>query len=260
MKKIITMLFTTTALASSALAADLPSKKAPAVVPAPVFSWTGPYLGVNIGGGWMNGGNGQVWSLDPVTGTNTMWSKSGSGNAGVIGGVQVGYNYQVTPMFVVGGETDFQGSTLGGGYNGAYNAVVADALNGNSVAGYTGATKLNWFGTVRGRLGVVPLSPALLVYGTGGFAYGDVSRTGTYGGTNAMQVGWTAGGGVEYAFTPAWSIKAEYLYSSLSGQNQQSWFNTPLSLNNVNNSTSWNTIRAGVNYHFNTHEILGTHF
>ena len=260
MKKIIATLFATTALAGSAIAADLPSKKAPVLPPAPPLLWQGAYVGANIGGGWMNGGNGQVYSWNPTTLANYVYSKGGSGNAGVIGGAQVGYNYQVSPMFVVGGEADFQGSTLGGGYNGAYNAVVLDTINGGEVAGYTGATKLNWFGTVRGRVGVVPLSPALLVYGTGGFAYGNVSRTGTYGGTSATQVGWTAGGGVEYAFAPAWSVKGEYLYTNLSGQNQNTYFNSPAALNNVNNTTSFNTIRAGVNYHFNTADIVGVKF
>ena len=260
MKKIIATLLATTAITGSAMAADLPSRKAPVAPPPPVLSWTGAYVGANIGGGWMNGGNGRVYSYNPTTLANYTWAKGGSGNAGVVGGVQVGYNYQISPMFVVGAETDFQGSTLGGGYNGAYNAVSLDAINGNEVAGYTGATQLNWFGTVRGRVGVVPLMPNVLVYGTGGFAYGGVQRNGTYGNTSATQTGWTAGGGVEYAFTPAWSVKGEYLYTNLMGGNQNTWFNSPTSLNNVNNRTSFNTIRAGVNYHFNTADVVGVKF
>lgn len=258
MKKIIVTLLATTAITGSAIAADLPSKKAPVLPPPTPLLWQGAYVGANIGGGWMNGGNGQVWSWDPATYANYVYSKSGNGNAGVIGGVQVGYNYQISPMFVVGAETDFQGSTLGGGYNGAYNAAALDAVNGPQIAGYTGATQLGWFGTVRGRVGVVPLMPNVLVYGTGGFAYGNVSRNGSYGGTSALQTGWTAGGGVEYAFTPNWSVKGEYLYTNLAGGNQKTWFNSPLSLNNVNNVTSFNTIRAGVNYHFNTGDVVST--
>ena len=255
MKKIIATLFATTALAGSAFAADLPSKKAPVIVPAPVFSWTGAYAGLNLGGGWMNNGNGQVWSYNPVTLANTTWNRSGAGNAGVIGGAQIGYNYQVMPWGVVGAEADFQGSTLGGGYNGAQNVAFVNGVRPNEIAGYTGTSQLNWFGTVRGRAGVAVM-PTLLVYGTGGFAYGNVSRNGTFGGQNATQTGWTAGGGVEYAFAPAWSAKAEYLYTDLSGGNQKTWFNSPLSLNNVNNNTRFNTIRAGVNYHFNTDNIV----
>ena len=200
MKKIIATLFATTALAGSALAADLPSRKAPVAPPPPVLSWTGAYVGANLGGGWLAGnssnqGGNLLWN----TTNNANWydKNTGNSNAGVIGGVQVGYNYQVMPWGVVGAEADFQGSTLGGGYNGARNVAFVNGVVPNEFAGYTGTSQLNWFGTVRGRAGVAVM-PTLLVYGTGGFAYGGVSHTGSYSTTNATQVGWTAGGGVEY--------------------------------------------------------------
>jgi outer membrane immunogenic protein len=96
--------------------------------------------------------------------------------------------------------------------------------------------------------------PTLLLYGTGGFAYGEVQRNGGVWGWNnntATQTGWTAGGGAEWMFMPNWSAKVEYLYSDISGGNQNNWFNIGAGLNNVNNHTRWNTVRAGVNYHFN---------
>jgi outer membrane immunogenic protein len=115
-----------------------------------------------------------------------------------------------------------------------------------------------WFGTVRGRIGLTVM-PTLLVYGTGGFAYADVQRNGGLFGLNngsATQTGWTAGGGAEWMFMPNWSAKVEYLYTDVSGggNNNNNWLfqnNLGLGLNSVNNHTRWNTVRAGVNYHFN---------
>lgn len=137
-------------------AADLPSRKdAPAYVPpAPTFSWTGLYAGANLGAGWRASGGSQGY---------------------VLGGGQIGYNYQLSPLFVAGLETDFQGAS---------------------------SRNLDWFGTVRGLLGITPLSPNLLVYGTGGFTYGEVrDRWNT---VNNVGTGWTAGGGVAWAFHPNW--------------------------------------------------------
>ena len=155
---------------------------------------------------------------------------------GVLGGGQVGYNYSLTPMFLVGLETDFQGTSLptGTGAGGPYSPAAG---NGG----------LDWFGTVRGRVGVT-LMPTLLIYGTGGFAYGEF-RSGLTE-SSAIQTGWTAGGGVEWMFMPNWSAKLEYLYSDISGGNDNG-FNAGIGINNVNNHTRWNTVRAGINYHFN---------
>ena len=102
---------------------------------------------------------------------------------------------------------------------------------------------------------VLVVMPTLLLYGTGGFAYADVQNNGGLYGTNqnsATQTGWTAGGGAEWMFMPNWSVKAEYLYTDVSGGNSNYWGgNWGTSINNVNNHTRWNTVRAGVNYHFN---------
>ncbi len=210
--------------AGSALAADLPNRKdAPVYVPPPPpATWAGLYAGANIGGGWGAGsGDSNYWNLYGGNGgvTNRL-------NGGVLGGSQVGYNFSLTPLFLVGLETDFQGTSMASGFgNGA----------------------LDWFGTVRGRVGVT-LMPTLLIYGTGGFAYGEVRSDWRNG--SAIQTGWTAGGGVEWMFMPNWSAKLEYLYTDISGGNVNA-FNAGLGINNVNNHTRWNTVRAGVNYHFN---------
>jgi outer membrane immunogenic protein len=220
--------------AGAAQAADLPSRKAPPpayIPPPPVLTWTGFYAGLNIGGGWQDRSSSNVWGNNGNSG-------------GVVGGGQLGYNYQFSPWLVVGLETDFQGTSIGGG--GGNNAWALAWGGGVSTA------RINWFGTVRGRAGITfPGVPTLLVYGTGGFAYADVQRNFWWNQNSAVQTGWTAGGGVEWMFLPNWSAKAEYLYTDVSGSNQNLWWNPGFGLNNVNNHTRFHTVRAGVNYHFN---------
>ncbi|MEF3367109.1 outer membrane beta-barrel protein [Methylocystis sp. 9N] len=244
MKTAISALALATALfAGAASAADLPSHKAPPpyIPPPPIMTWTGFYAGLNVGGGFQDSSSSNVWG----------WGGGGGGGrAGIVGGGQIGYNFQLTPMFVAGAEADFQGTSIGSGGNGNnYGWLLG-------FGGPVDTARINWFGTVRGRLGVTLLSPQLLVYGTGGFAYGEVQRNGWLLGNNsAVQTGWTAGGGAEWMFLPNWSVKAEYLYTQLSGTgNNNNWgwlFNPGWGLNSTNNRTRFHTVRAGVNYHFN---------
>ena len=233
MKKISTAVVAASLSVGSAFAADLPSQKGPPPVyvpPPPVLTWTGFYAGLNIGGGWQDRSSSNVWG-------------NNSNSGGVVGGGQLGYNYQFSPWLVVGLETDFQGTSIG---SGAGNNAWATAWGDSPTA------RINWFGTVRGRAGIsFPGMPALLIYGTGGFAYADVQRNFWWNQNSAVQTGWTAGGGVEWMFLPNWSAKAEYLYTDVSGNNQNWWWNPGFGLNNVNNHTRFHTVRAGVNYHFN---------
>ena len=187
--------------AGAAHAADLPYRKdAPAFAPPPpVFSWTGAYVGLNVGGGFK---------------ADNSFGRAGD-VSGVVGGGQIGYNYQISPLFVVGIETDFQGTSL-----------------------RTTNVSLPWFGTVRGRAGFALLNSTLLVYGTGGFAYGELNSPFR----SDVHTGWTAGGGVEYAFLPNWSAKVEYLYTDL--ERNGGFAVGP-------QRAKFHTVRAGVNYHFN---------
>jgi outer membrane immunogenic protein len=241
-----------------ALAADLPSMKAPPpiLVPPPVFSWTGFYVGVNLGGGWRDHNNdNNNFALDaflfpgffggvgpfglgagPFPFAFGGWGNNNNNSGGVVGGGQVGYNYQFSPWLVVGVETDFQGTSIGSGGG-----------NGGGWWGGNGGPRLPWFGTVRGRIGVTPLDPHFLLYGTGGFAYGEVRSGGWWSNWRRTETGWTAGGGVEWAFLPNWSAKVEYLYTDLSSNNDGGW---GWGWGN-NRHFRFNTIRAGVNYHFN---------
>ncbi len=180
----------------SALAADLPSRKAPPayIPPPPPLTWNGFYAGLNIGGGW-NANSGRnltsaYWdptfafasNLAPNGQTNLFFlpNNNQSGNAGgVIGGLQLGYNFQFNPSIVVGVETDFQGSSLSGQgpsnyafypspFAGGQSLIPVAAINGGNLS-------LDYIGTVRGRAGWL-FTPTLLVYGTAGFAYGGVQR------------------------------------------------------------------------------------
>jgi len=254
MKNRISVLAISSALlAGSASAADLPSRKeAPIFIPPPIFSWTGPYVGLNIGGGWLDRNNNNNWGWG--------WNNNNNNNnSGVVGGVQLGWNYQLSPLFVVGLETDFQGTSIGSGNN-----------NNNWWGGWGdfNRVRVSWFGTVRGRVGLALLDSRLLIYGTGGFAYGEVRHPfngGWWGGNNNndLSSGWTAGGGVEWAFLPNWSAKVEYLYTELSNNNNNNNWGllAPVFFPNFpafgggnwnwNRHTRINTVRAGVNYHFN---------
>lgn len=251
MRRAVSVMALAAALAAgSANAADLPSRKeAPVYVPPPVFSWTGFYAGLNLGGSWIdrrNDWSDSWWLFTPTpftpfgiaglgTGAFPFLGNNNGSNGGVSGGLQGGYNYQVSPLFVVGFETDFQGTSIG-------------SHNNNWWGGWGGGESVPWFGTVRGRLGVALLDSRLLIYGTGGFAYGEVHRPSLWwsGNNNNIKTGWTAGGGVEYAFLPNWSAKVEYLYAELSNNNNDGWWGW-----GSRRQTRLNTVRAGVNYHFN---------
>ena len=255
----------------SALAADLPYRKAPLVEPPPpALTWTGFYAGVNIGGGWSSSNNNNVNNIyyDPAfplgsTQFSSSWgttpnlfflpvnaNNSGT-NGGVVGGGQIGYNFQFNPSIVVGAEADFQGSSIGNNDKSASAPVYAspfanDGGNGLlfplvSIGG--GHVGLDWIGTVRGRAGWL-FTPSLLVYGTAGFAYGGV-YAGNY---NNSRTGWTAGGGLEWMVAPHISIKAEYLYADLSSGGMTGGWGWDYG---YHFHPQVNIVRAGVNYHFN---------
>jgi len=211
-------------LVTAAAAADLPSVKGPAAPPPPpVFSWTGPYAGLTIGYGWADTSAVNGFGLSPALAfTGVGWTTNSPNASGVIGGAQVGYNYQFANTgFVVGVETDFLGADIK-----AATTAIGSPVTGTGVFPFARTFQsVDWFGTVRGRVGYAIL-PTLLLYGAGGFAYGHVSTDFLIGYTNGffdgasqsdVRTGWTAGGGVEWAFRPNLSLKVEYLYVDLGG-------------------------------------------
>ena len=225
--------------AVSAQAADLPTRKeapAPVFVPPP-FTWTGFYVGVNAGGVWSNGGTsttafangfpiGTISGVAETLGDVFPGSNFGGGQSGFIGGGQAGYNWQ-TGAFVFGVETDFDGTTLSRSRSVIGPSFVEPVFGLNDFFTANGSVKLDWLGSTRGRVGYAFFPDnRLLVYGTGGIAYGGASShldvfDAVHGfdfsssGGSSSRVGWTIGGGVEYAFTNNWILGAEYLYYDL---------------------------------------------
>jgi outer membrane immunogenic protein len=179
------------AMIASAQAADLSTKPPPAAYTPQAINWTGFYVGAHLGGAWSNAN----WT-NPVSGLSDNLRK-----AGVFGGAQMGVNYQFDSI-VFGVEGDFSGTSL--------KPSDADA------AGFAHSTSTNWTSTVTGRLGYV-VNQALF-FAKGGVAFADerdtvTSPLGVSSSTGTTtQVGWTAGGGLEYALDRNWSAKIEYDY------------------------------------------------
>ncbi|HEY4847033.1 MAG TPA: outer membrane beta-barrel protein [Methylocella sp.] len=278
------------ALTGAALAADLPSRAPPPVYlpPPPVFTWTGFYAGLNAG--YTFGGSNSVdvdtvpAFADPATfgaiatdlATATAASATGvlpGHNEGFIGGGQVGYNLQFANSFVVGIEADIQGTGARHSAQAVGLAPLATVAGASAQSNLFVASAVDYLGTVRGRLGFL-LTPALLIFGDGGFAYGGVHQdvnvatffppTGigtapAFGSFTNTRTGWTAGGGLEWMFAPNWSLKAEYLYYDLGtvtfgvGALTVATAAGTVFTDPVAASTRWNghIVRAGLNYHFN---------
>ena len=200
-----------------ALAADLATKpmysKAPAV--APVDNWSGFYIGAMGGYGKEN--------------TSDVGALSG----GFAGGT-AGYNWQ-TGAIVLGLEADAAWSDIGA--SGGIPGLV------------TVNDKINDLGTFRGRAGVA--FNQFLFYGTGGFAWADNKLSATVLGANFSQsqvlTGWTAGAGFEVMVAPKWSVKAEYLYRSFTGQ---TYFAGVIPGGVPTGTLAINSGQVGVNYHF----------
>lgn len=243
------ILSSSTAYAADAIATYVPE---PAPVVADTFSWTGGYIGVNAGYAWgkfkHNVQAKQIVGKDWLPGTpeseknyeivdEATYTASPSG---FVGGVQVGYNWQFD-QFVVGVETDFQGGSL------------KDSVSGGT-APYTfkAETKIDWFGTVRARIGYTPVE-RLMVYATGGLAYAHVKSHMNYAGfessVSKTKTGYTVGGGAEYAFDNNWSLKTEYLYTDL-GKIDALEVIRKRDAYSAETKVNFHTVRVGLNYKF----------
>ena len=212
MKKILLATVALAALAAPAAAADLAARptytKAPVLAPLP--SWAGFYLGA-VGG----------YATEDA-GTKAL-------KGGFAGGT-VGYNWQQGPL-VFGLEADAAWADI--------NATVG-------IPGVFGLTdRIESTGTVRGRIGYA--FDTVLLYGTGGYAWGNNKLSATVGGVAGSETkflsGWAAGAGVEWMFAPKWSLKGEYLYKSLESS---TYFGGAVPLGTLN----LHTFQVGVNYHF----------
>lgn len=245
-KSLLVVVTMAAALAGTQLAgaADLPVKAPPMVAPA--WNWSGWYVGIN--GGF--GGNETKYPFSaPTLGTTGEGSLTSSG---FFAGGQVGYNWQWSSNWVFGIEADLQWANI----EAKLAATAATPVGGLSLSA---GTEVNWFGTVRGRIGYIPWDRTL-VYATGGFAYGNTTTRLNVGAPGVAvafsqdntQTGWTAGAGFEIAVLPNVSFKTEYLYVDLG---QATAFNgvafgvLPLT---VSENTTFHTVKAGLNWRFAT--------
>jgi outer membrane immunogenic protein len=210
--------------ATPVLAADLPARTGPPAAPfaatVPAFTWTGFYIGANAG---YVGGTGRV----SVTG---LGSESGRYD-GFIGGGQVGYNWQ-TGQLVLGIEADLNASGI------EYS---------ESAFGITAKSRLDYLGTVRGRVGMSFNS--IMPYVTAGIAYGQNSISGSGFGVairdRQTHVGWAVGAGVEAQLGSGWSVKGEYLYVDLG---RETYFSNVAG--GFQARADFHTARLGLNYRF----------
>ncbi|KAA2235356.1 outer membrane protein [Salinarimonas soli] len=269
MKKILLSTVALLGLTMTAGAADLPRRTvAPMVSPivaVPVFTWTGFYVGVNAGYGFGDNKNDQSTYFIPtstgipVAGNLTISNFGNDNREGFVGGAQVGYNFQFG-MFVAGIEADLQYADFGGRnaerlgtftYTGVGSGLTSVVTNDIS--------SLEYFGTVRARLGVA--FDRVLVYGTGGFAFGGTDRGNNFCGAfrscsnDDTSVGYAVGGGVEYAFTNNLTFKLEGLYVNLgdNGNNAAAAFDRTtgtLYLEDRKRDMDFGVVRVGVNYKF----------
>ena len=269
MKKILLSVAALAVSAGSALAADLPNKKsAPVYVPPPpALTWTGFYVGLNAGYtfGDSNTLTYSTYSNAGLVGfplfqnAGVFPGSSSLNNDGFIGGGQVGYNWQFNNNFVAGIEADIQGVATGS------SSSILIGAGGFAATQVT--RSLDYLGTVRGRLGYL-ITPTLLLYGTGGLAYGQANLSTAFANPGAglfaassfsdTRVGWTAGGGLEWAFLPNWSAKVEYLYYDLGSVATPTAVLSGAGVGNglstgyiANAKFNGHIVRAGLNYHFN---------
>lgn len=248
--------------AASASAADMAVKARPIAVD-PSYNWTGFYVGGNVGYAW--GRSRSDTYLDPTS----DWANEGvafrnnfvalanqSYNPqGVVGGLQAGYNWQ-SGAWVFGVEADVNAADV-------KRTIVAIGAPDGIGRTFTESTKLDWFATFRPRVGFA--ANTTLWYVTGGLAVGDVrgswqvlSANGyaKAGSASETKVGWTAGAGVEHAFTPNWSVKLEYLYTDLGSVDYSSAYLpgstfAPPGFNyreRITQDLTFHTVRVGLNY------------
>lgn len=269
MKKFIialTMLF-----AGPALAADIYSglKDGPTFTSAPASSWNGVYIGANAGYAETS-----TNAFGATDGAFAVSSNGVSSNGG-FGGLGLGWNHAFGNV-VFGLEADADLAGVSGSADGVlsqsiaatpavyakpavykYGKLVSPAVAAIPAVpahlvntGFTASQNLDWFGSARARLGMV-FGSNILLYGTGGLGFGgfDDSSSGAIASSGSKtSVGWVAGGGIEYAYSPTWSWKVEYLHFDLGSVDVTG----PLNGKNVTLASfdnSFDTIKVGISMH-----------
>jgi outer membrane immunogenic protein len=239
MKKLSLALTVLAWSASGVFAADLPARtytKAPAVIPAPIYNWTGFYIGVNGGGGW----------------GETRWdfvgrvSNADHNVSGGMAGGQIGYNWQFGESWVAGVEADGDWANIKG------STPCANPI-------YVCSSEARALASFRGRFGGAINN--VLIYGTAGGAYADSHYTALINGLpgagsgyfDSDRWGYAAGAGVEWAFVPNWSAKIEYMHYGFGTVTAP---RTALGGGGSNLRLDIDTVKAGINYHFNQDPVV----
>jgi iron complex outermembrane recepter protein len=249
--------------------------RAPMLFKVPVlaaWTWAGPYLGGTIGYSAGKSNTDTIFS-DPASGAQLFATNGSRRLDGAIGGAQTGYNW-LAGMFLAGVEGDLNYS----GQRAKLNAVCPGEICNPGLIGVIGdpsvtarfeqGQKLEWFATMRARLGVT-VTPDAIAYVTGGLAIGEVMTAGTVFGfdgdgnpvntivsSHNTKAGWTAGGGLEGRLVGNWTAKIEYLYLDLGTVTT-----IPASAPNATTAAAFNSritdnlLRVGVNYKFDPNEI-----
>jgi outer membrane immunogenic protein len=245
-------------VAGAANAADLykggSMKDVPAYVPPP--TWTGFYIGAHVGGFWADIKDRDIDGFI----TPGLEQSFNNNNSGVFGGGTVGYNYQAgnwgfgSGAVVIGVEADFGGAGLTNSFNDGVLVGSPGFLHIKNDASF--------YADVTGRLGYA-VGPALF-YAKGGWAFLDTNFTvdgcciagapfSVHNNNNNGLDGWTVGGGIEYMWSPSWSVKAEYLFFDFSRNHDHADFVDPVlgRTFRFDNELQVNSFKVGLNYHFN---------
>jgi outer membrane immunogenic protein len=226
------------AIAGSAIAADLPHRGPPPVYlpPPPIFTWTGLYVGVQVGYAWARDST-DFTTLDPAA----PFFDADTRPQGVIGGAHVGYNLQIA-QWVVGLEGTVDGTSL------------SKSVSLGGVPALTVNSREEIQGSIRARLGIA--FDRVLLYGTGGAAFTGIKNNYSLGGPffldesiSKSRAGWTVGGGIQYAVTDNWSIRAEYRYSDF-GRYTDLPFATLASAPAARHHLTENQVQGGISYKF----------
>lgn len=242
----IAVLLATPAFAADAVVAD------PQPIAVNGFSWSGGYIGINAG--YAGGEFKNPFSLYSLDVDEDISGTLNNKSNGFVGGVQAGYNWQFDRT-VFGLETDFQGSSVEGDF--------ADVeIDDDGITAYGLKNKVEWFGTMRARLGYLP-TERFLVYATGGAAYGKVKTSFGLdydGDDESLEVsasgskvkwGYTVGAGAEYAVSDNWTLKTEYLYTDLGKAKLFSYADEDLGIGaDIDTKYKFHTVRVGLNYKF----------
>ena len=245
------------ALTGSAFAADLAPPPPP---PVPIFTWTGAYIGGQIGYAWASGAN-RFNGVDPYSGVAFV-SSVGQTPSGAIGGANLGYNYQIN-HWVIGVEGSVDGTSL--------SNTGGLAFPDGTILAVHSSTDVQ--GSIRGRVGIA--WDRALIFATGGVAFGGFNTRYNYDGFGAAvgaahlapffassnlsdtHVGWTVGGGVQYAITNDWSVRADYRYTDWGSINEVLFGGTkfPTHFSNFfgydgNRRVQQNQVQVGFDYKF----------